>query len=119
MKWFIHLEQYAKGVKLFIQQLVWSMGSRHSIIIGVDQILGIGGDYCFSDTLLAFLYDHDIFLWNQLIKSWRDRYPIQKTSHELGMASNLAMEWKHVCVGYKVLGICQEDIGIKWCGRGK
>lgn len=98
---------------------VWDIW--HSIIIGLDKFLGVGHECCLPNNLLHFLYDNGIFLWNQLINYWKDRYPIWKISNELRMADNLTLEWKHVCEALKSLGICREDQRAKmvWAGKMK
>jgi hypothetical protein len=81
---------------LVLQWLAWNPGTRNSIIIGKDVILGMGIDSFLSNELVATLNQKNVYLLYQvgcdftqglICSNWID-------SAALGLEGDLAAEWE-------------------------
>jgi hypothetical protein len=86
-----------KSLPLITHWLSWQPGNGCSVLIGLEKILGMGNTSLLSSELLLALKNHHIrYLyqakaqtsWGFVIDQWR-------SSEDLGLTGNLALEWKN------------------------
>jgi hypothetical protein len=76
-----------KDLHLLTHWLSWKPGSGHSIIIGMDSILGLGSSSFLSGQLLAELNRNNVIYLFQALGAWRPGVLSEhwKTSEDLGL----------------------------------
>jgi cbb3-type cytochrome oxidase subunit 1 len=90
-----------KSVNLITHWLCWNPGSRHSVIVGKDCILGLGNFSFLSPQLLTSLKFNNIRYLYQARGTYRTGFlsVSWKTSDDIGLTSDLALEWDDFCKG--------------------
>lgn len=84
-----------KSLPLITHGLSWNPRNGHSVLIGMDKIQGMGDSSLLSQELLVALKHNDIhYLYQARALSSSDFITDQwKSSLDLGLSKNLALEW--------------------------
>jgi hypothetical protein len=109
-----------KSLHLITHWLSWRLGSGHSVLLGLDYILGLGNSSFLTRQLITELNRNNMVYLYQALGESRPGYLSDhwKTSEEIGLSGNLAVEWDAYCrdlIGAGVQLQNQEDALI-WTG---
>jgi hypothetical protein len=117
---FADLEKLLKSLPLITHWLSWNPGNGHSVLIGLDKILGIDDSSLLSQDLLVALKNKNIrYLFQARAQSSLGFITDQwKSSLDLGLSGSMAIEWNSFCKALIDSGIHlqpRDDILI-WTG---
>lgn len=105
-----------KSFPLINQHLGWTVGRGTQVYVGIDPILGLGGDYKLSHDLISALHRFDIYVLKQASSLHISGFTHWSSPNELRLDPLLHAEWELYINRLFQAGIIlsQEEDKISW-----